>query len=168
MTIAEPAPSMRQSDPGLLGTRRGAGAHDPITGPLPAVTLHDGRMHVHVQDDVTVVSLDGGLDADLAEELAPTIPEALAGAEAVILDVDQVTLLDQAGYEILADAFGRATAGLDCCIVASRLSGRMVLERWGVTERHAVFTSVADALQARAFLANGYGDGWRPEVETHR
>jgi anti-anti-sigma regulatory factor len=168
VTLAERTHDQTDTDPGSVGTRPGAGADDPVTGPMPAVTLHDGRMQVHIQRGVTIVTLDGGLDEAFATEVAPTIPGALAGAEAVVLDVDQVTLLDQAGFEVLARAFGEATAGLECCIVASRLSGRMVLERWGVTDHHAVFTSVADALQARAFAANGYGGGWQPESETHR
>ena len=168
MTLAEPADPTATPEPGLVGTRPGAGADDPVTGPLPAVALHEGRMQVHVQRDVVVVTLDGGLDEVFARELAPTIAGTLAGAEAVVLDVDQVTLLDHAGFEILAAAFEQATAGVDCCIVASRLTGRMVLERWGVTERHAVFTSVADAMQARAYDAYGYGDGWQPEGQTRR
>lgn len=168
MTIAERTEPVSDPNPGLVATRPGAGAHDPVTGPMPALALHDGRMQVHARRDVTIVTLDGGLDEGLARDIAPTIAGALAGAEAVILDVDQVTLIDRAGFDILADAFGKATAGIDCCIVASRLSGRMVLERWGVTEHHAVFTSVADALQARAFVANGYGEGWQPEPETRR
>jgi anti-anti-sigma regulatory factor len=168
VTVAERAHPMTDQDPGLASSRPGAGAHDPVTGPLPALALHDGRMQVHAHRDVLIVTLDGGLDEAFAREVAPTIPGALAGADAVVLDVDQVTLLDQAGFDILAEAFREATAGIDCCIVASRLSGRMVLERWGVTQDHAVFTSVADALQARAFLASGYGYGWQPESDTHR
>jgi anti-anti-sigma regulatory factor len=167
VTLAEPAESMSDSYPGH-GTRPGAGADDPVTGPMPALALHDGRMQMHIRRDVLIVTLDGGLDEDMAREIAPTVPGALDGAEAVVLDVDQVTLIDQAGFDILADAFGKATAGIDCCIVASRLSGRMVLERWGVTDHHVMFTSVADALQARAFLASGYGNGWQPESHTHR
>jgi anti-anti-sigma factor len=167
VTLAEPADPMTDPYPGH-GTRPGASVHGPVTGSMPALELHDGRMQVHIQRDVLVVTLDGGLDEAMAREIAPTVAGALAGADAVVLDVDQVTLLDQAGFEILAEAFRQATAGIDCCIVASRLSGRMVLERWGVTDDHAVFTSVADALQARAFLASGYGDGWQPEPHTRR
>lgn len=168
MTLAERAEAMTDRDPSRLGPRPGASAHDPVTGPMPALAMHDGRMQVHARRDVLIVTLDGGLDEAFAREVAPTIPGALAGAEAVVLDVDQVALLDQTGFGILAQAFAAATAGIECCIVASRLSGRMVLERWGVTEHHAVFTSVADALQARAFAANGYGDGWRPEAQARR
>jgi anti-anti-sigma regulatory factor len=145
-----------------MGMRVGDGADDPVTGPMPAVDFHDGRLRIHLDKDVTIITLDGGLDGEFAGQVVPTITRSMADASAVVLDVDQVTLLDQDGFEILARALNRAIEGRPCCIVASRLSGRMVLERWGVTRRHAVFTSVADALQARAFEANGYGEGWRP------
>jgi anti-anti-sigma regulatory factor len=135
---------------------------EPDTGPMPALELHDGRVRVHVHRDVTVVTLDGGLDEAFADVVAPMLPGALAGAVAAVLDVDQVTLLDEVAFGRLADAFADASVDADRCIVASRLSGRMVLERWGVTSRFGVFTSVADALQARTFLANGYGEGWQP------
>lgn len=134
----------------------------PDSGPLPAFQLHDGRVRVHDHRGVTVVALDGGLDRVLAEEVAPTLDGLLAGTVAVVLDLDQVALLDQDAFEHLLVAFEASTADAVCCIVASRLSGRMVLERWGVVERHGVFTSVADALQARTFEAAGYGQGWRP------
>ena len=163
MTITDPETTARRGDRAAeLGTRVGDSADEPVTGPMPAVELQDGHVRIHVRRDVTIVTLDGGLDDDLASVVCPVLPGALAGAGAVILDVDQVTLLDPAPFERLLDAFDGATAGLDRCIVASRLSGRMVLERWGVTGSYGVFTSVADALQARAFLANGYGDGWQP------
>jgi anti-anti-sigma regulatory factor len=135
---------------------------DPDTGSLPAIELQDGRLRVRVAKGVTVVALDGGLDAMMAEEVVASLPGALAGVEAVILDVDQVTLLDEDAFACVAAAFEAASADADRCIVASRLSGRMVLERWGVAEDFGVFTSVADALQARTFVASGYGEGWRP------
>jgi len=135
---------------------------DPDTGSLPAIELQDGRLRVRVDKGVTVVALDGGLDQAMADDVVASLPGALAGVDAVVLDVDQVTLLDEAAFDRVARAFEAASAGADRCIVASRLSGRMVLERWGVAEDFGVFTSVADALQARAFLANGYGEGWRP------
>ena len=163
MTITEAADPMTDPDPGIVGTRAGAGADDPVTGPMPAIDLHDGRIRVHVDKDVTIITLDGGLDVAFATAVAPTFVRVLADAGPVVLDVDQVALLDQAGFDVLSSAFASATAGHERCIVASRLSGRMVLERWGVTSVYAVFTSVADALQARAFQANGYGEGWQPE-----
>lgn len=162
MTITERADPDTGPDPGRLGVRRGDGADDPVTGPMPAVDLHDGRVRVHVDRGVTVVALDGGLDEAFARQIGPTLRRVLAGAHLLVVDLDQVALLEQAGLAELERTIDAATGGGERCLVASRLSGRMVLERWGVTERTAVFTSVADALQAKAFLANGYGDGWRP------
>lgn len=164
MIITEHAAhSMTEPDPGLVGTRAGDAADDPVTGPMPAIDLLDGRLHVHVDKGVTIATLDGGLDVAFATEVAPSLSRAVADAQAVVLDLDQVALLEHEGFEVLVSAFGSATSGHDRCVVASRLSGRMVLERWGVTSSYAVFTSTADALQARAFLANGYGEGWQPE-----
>lgn len=162
MTITHRAAPESGPDPGRLGVRRGDGADDPVTGPMPAVDLHDGRVRVHVDKGVTVVSLDGGLDAAFAAQIAPTLARVLVGAEAVVVDLDQVALLDEDGIAALEQVLDAAAGPAERCLVAPRLSGRMVLERWGVTQRCPVFTSVADALQARAFQANGYGDGWRP------
>ncbi len=163
MTITDADP-FSTPDPGLVGTRAGDAADDPVTGPMPAVDLLDGRMQVYVDKGVTIIGLDGGLDEQFASDVAPRLASTLSAARAVVLDVDRVTLLDQAGFDVLAAAFAHATKDLDRCIVASRLSGRMLLERWGVTSQVAVFTSVPDALQARTFASNGYGDGWAPGV----
>lgn len=168
MTITHRADPDTGPDPGRLGVRQGDGADDPVTGPMPAVDLHDGRVRVHVDRDVTVVALDGGLDEDFIRQIRPTLQRVLEAAHAVVVDLDQVALLDEPGLAALERTLDAVAAGAERCLVASRLSGRMVLERWGVSERTAVFTSVADALQAKAFLANGYGDGWRPSDEGRR
>ena len=169
VTDATDAPTLIGTDADEIRARRDrlvgvapelAAADDPVTGPMPAVSFLDGRLRAHTHRDVVVVALDGGLDVELAEVVAPALDGILAGARAAILDLDQVTLLDQEGMDILAAAFAAATDGVDSCLVASRLSGRLVLERWGFTADHAVFTSTADALQARAFAATGYGIGW--------
>lgn len=160
MTVAEPRTPDQAT---TIGTRVGDAADDPVlTGPMPVLELDDGRLRVHAHRDVTIVALDGGLDDAFVDGVAPTLGGVLAGAEAVVLDVDQVTLLDEAAFRRLASAFDAAASGAPRCIVASRLSGRMVLERWGVTSDHALFTSVPDALQARTFAGDGYGDGWTP------
>ena len=160
MTVAEPEARHQAT---TFGTRVGAAADDPVlTGPMPVLELEDGRLRVHAHRDVTVVALDGGLDDAFVDDVAPRLGGVLAGAQAVVLDVDQVALLDEDAFRRLASAFDDASRGAQRCIVASRLSGRMVLERWGVTSEHALFTSVPDALQARAFEGEGYGDGWTP------
>jgi anti-anti-sigma regulatory factor len=158
MSVAEP----EARNEAVVGTRLGDAADDPVTAQVPALELHDGRVRVHVERGVTVVALDGGLDDDFVEKVAPTLDGAVVGADAVVLDVDQVTLLDEAAFARLAGRFDAATRGAERCIVASRLSGRMVLERWGVSARYGLFTSVPDALQARAFQGDGYGEGWTP------
>lgn len=144
------------------GGRLGDGADDPITGPMPAIDLLEGQVRAHVHKGVTIVALDGGLDEALAARVGPVLPGATTGAAAVILDLDQVTLLERAAFEHLATALDRAAGERDRCVVASRLSGRMVLERWQFADRYAIFTSVPDALQARAFALSGYGEGWVP------
>lgn len=153
-SAADGPPSFR------VGGRLGDGADDPITGPMPAVNLLGGQVRAHVHKGVTIVALDGGLDDALAARVAPVLPGATTGAAAVILDVDQVTLIDRTAFEDLAQAFDGAAGSRPRCVVASRLSGRMVLERWDFTRRFAIFTSVPDALQARAFALSGYGEGW--------
>ena len=129
-----------------------------VTGPMPVLDLADGHLHVSTRRGVTLVQIDGRLDDDLAAELLPLLQSSTVEASALILDLDQTTLLDQTAL----DAVCSVVHGLDVerCIVAGRLSGRLVLERWGIPERFVVFSSVADALQARAFVESGYGTGW--------
>ncbi len=148
-----------------MGTRPGATETDAVTGPLPVVDLADGHLHVSMCRNVTIIEADGGLDDRLAGLISPAIAAAVVEAMAVVLDLDQVTLLDRAALETVCDALGTGRLSAhDQCIVAGRLSGRLVLDRWEIPETMAVFTSVADALQAREFAASGYGNGWNPLV----
>lgn len=153
-------------DRAQVGTRRGASHIDPtsgpITGPLPVLSLVDGHLQVTVQRGVTIVALDGALDDHFAESVVDPIRRAVERVDAVVLDIDHVTLLDRTGIEAVLDAIEAAPAGAPRSLVAGRLSGRLVLERWDVHERFVVFTSVADALQALAFAESGYGTGWDP------
>lgn len=155
------------SDPSNVGTRTGASETGPITGPMPVLDLADGHLHVSMRRDVTVVSIDGGLDIALADQLAPLVHDATEAADAVVLDLDQATILEQDAVLALCRSL---PAEVPRCIVAGRLSGRLMLERWGVDEDFVVFMSVADALQARSFLHSGYGTGWmtRTEVAARR
>lgn len=129
-----------------------------VTGPVPILDLADGHLHVSTRRGVTLVAIDGGLDDTLAEELVPLLRSSTVEATALILDLDQTTLLDQSALE--AVCFLILDLDVERCVVAGRLSGRLVLERWGIPERFVVFSSVADALQARAFVESGYGTGW--------
>lgn len=164
MTTTSPTTSTDPGvpDPALVGTRPGASATDPVTGPLPVLTMVDGHLEISVRRGVTILSLDGALDDGLAELVVEPLRRAVASTdlEAVALDLDRVTLLDRTGLDAVLHALDHAPADAPCCLVAGRLSGRLVLERWNVTDRYVVFTSVADALQARAFADSGYGTGW--------
>ena len=151
----------RSSDAGTMGTRTGAADDDPvITGPMPALDLLDGHLHISVRRGTTIVAIDGGLDDALAERVAPAIAGAIVESDAVILDLDRVTLLDRTALERICALIDAAPLAPSRCVVAARLSGRLVLDRWNVPESFAVFTSVADALQARTFIESGYGNGW--------
>lgn len=139
---------------------RGTSASDPITDAVPTLELAEGHVHVSEVREVTVISLHGGLDDRLAASVLPALVDAVADAPAAVLDLDHVTLLDRSALDLVLDGLGPTTPEADRCVVAGRLSGRLVLDRWGATARIAVFTSVADALQSRTFAASGYGDGW--------
>lgn len=147
-------------DPASMGTRTGALDDSPVTGPLPMIDLAEGHLHVTTRRDVTIVAIDGALDDALAAELAPEVARTVRGAHAVVLDLDHATLLERSALERVCEPVLDAPDGPECCLVESRLSGRMVLERWGFVSRCVVFASVADALQARAFQDSGYGTGW--------
>lgn len=148
------------SGPADVGTRTGATDDAVITGPLPALDLAEGHLHISVRRGVTIVEVDGGLDDDLAEIVAPLIESTLADGDAVILDLDQTTLLDRTALEAVCEPLHAARAAVESCIVSGRLSARLVLERWDIPTRFVVFSSVPDALQARAFIESGYGTGW--------
>ena len=164
MTILEP--STRSSDAATAGTRPGATDPDPvITGPMPAVDLLDGHLHITARRGVTIIAIDGGLDDALAELVAPAIEAAIAESAAVIVDLDRVTLLDRTALERVCAVIDAAPTTPSRCVVAGRLSGRLVLDRWDIPDHFAVFTSVADALQARTFVESGYGNGWSATTE---
>ena len=148
-------------DPAELATRAGASELEAVTGPLPVVDLQDGHLHVTTRRDVTIVSLDGGLDDALAATVLPALVDVVGAAAAVVAELDHVTILDRTALERVLDVLEALGPDVPRCLVAGRLSGRLVLERWGVPTRFVVFRSVADALQAREFRSNGYGAGWQ-------
>jgi len=157
--LAREATDRERVDVSTMGTRPGATDTDVVTGPMPVVDLADGHLHVSIRRGVTIVAVDGGLDDTLAAAVASDISAAVADSEAVVLDLEQVTLLDRSALDTVCAALDQHD-GTRRCIVAPRLSGRLVLDRWKIPETFAVFGSVADALQARTFVESGYGDGW--------
>jgi ABC-type transporter Mla MlaB component len=150
------------ADAGAAGTRPGATDIDDPSGAVPAVELAGGHLHVCSRRGVTILALDGGLDDALAAEVAPAMEAAIRSAEAVVFDIDRVTLLDRSALSRLLDVLDVVAGQHERCVVAGRLSGRLVLDRWSVPTSFAVFNSVPDALQARTFVESGYGHGWSP------
>jgi anti-anti-sigma regulatory factor len=150
-------------DPATMGTRSGATDLEPVTGPLPVVDLDDGHVHVTTRREVTIIALDGGLDGTLADQVVDTVAGLVADASAVIVDLDHLTLLDRSALEAVCAVLERLPESTRRCLVAGRLSTRMVLERWDILDRFVLFHTVADALQAREFVASGYGTGWQLE-----
>ncbi len=59
---------------------------------------------------VRVVRAAGELDVAVAPDLLPRVPELVAGAEAVVLDLTQVAFLDSSGVR-LVNRFARACGG---------------------------------------------------------
>lgn len=142
--------------------RVGGSIDEPVTGPLPVTDLAEGHVHVTERRGVVIVALDGALDEALVSRVLPALDGMFSDAEAVILDIDHVTLLDRSALDAVLGALDTAPSDSPRCLIAGRLSGRMVLDRWSIATRLAIFSSVADALQARAFAASGYGTGWTP------
>lgn len=151
-------------DPATMGTRSGASDLEPVTGPLPVVDLDDGHVHVTTRREVTIIALDGGLDDTLAAQVVDTLADLVSDATAVVVDLDRVTLLDRSALDAVCAVLEHLPESTRRCLVAGRLSSRMVLERWDVLDRFVLFHTVADALQAREFVANGYGTGWQLET----
>lgn len=160
MTVID-LPNQNPREAGKFDDRRvGSAIDEPVTGPLPVVDLAEGHLHVTERRGVVIAALDGALDDGLVSRVVPALTSAVAGAAAVVVDLDHVTLLEPAPLEAVLEALDAAPPEADRCLITGRLSGRMVLDRWGVSSRHVIFSSVADALQARAFAESGYGSGW--------
>ncbi len=155
-------------DPAQVGTRSGADDDAMVTGPMPVLDLAGGHLHVSIRRDVTLIEVDGGLDDDLAADLAPSVESAMYEAKAVIIDLDRTILLDRTALDAVCAPVIEAKDSCDRCIVSGRLSGRLVLDRWEVPDNFVIFSSVPDALQARAFIESGYGTGWYSSADLAR
>ena len=89
------------SDAGAMGTRTGAADLDPlITGPMPAVDLLDGHLHVvraargRPSSPSTAASTTPSPSWSRPRSRSPS-----PAVDAVILDLDRVTLLDRSALE---------------------------------------------------------------------
>lgn len=99
------------------------------------------RVHVRTHGSDTVVALDGAVDADLVVHLGDSIATvAKTTTGRLLLDIDDLTLLDDGGFgelvgQLVAIADGRSG------IIARRIRTRQVLDRWGIGHRVPVYDS---------------------------
>lgn len=131
-----------------------------------AATIHPHRdrseaapsLLVDTVRGVSVIRPQGALDQTVAEQVRAALRDA---AGPVAIDLDECTLIDPDSLErMVVDADGPPEA--EVSIVCRRLTCRQLLGRAGIADRVAVFVRLGDALQARVFEADGYGDGWTP------
>lgn len=109
-------------------------------------------------DGVLIAAPQGALNAADVEEI-----DGLLAAQpevAILVDLSDCVLDDIAVVLLAAPAMWSA-ASEQLCVVCSRMTGRLLLARVGLTERVALFGRREDALQARVLHAAGYGAGWR-------
>lgn len=111
-------------------------------------------------DDCHVVRATGLIDhrwvADLVYETSGLRP-----GTRVIIDLSDGILVSQQPMEAALAIAGGATGDSDAvCVICSRVSGLMLLRRWGIARTTAVFTTVHDALQAELLRRDGFGNGW--------
>lgn len=103
---------------------------------------------------------DGLADEDL-DDLCAGIR-----ASPTVVDLSEVIITTP---EVVAEAVRRIARRSEpgrWCLVVSRLSGRRLLARFGVTATVALFATPADAVQALLLAADGYGPGWRLDEAT--
>lgn len=105
-------------------------------------------------EDVRVVHLEGcAIDDDLGDSMA-TLAEHTGPT---ILDLAEVTLVGT-GIDALVDQLVERCDAV--CVIARRHTARVILQRAGIADRCAVFSSVGDALQSLRMADEGYGEGW--------
>jgi anti-anti-sigma regulatory factor len=130
------------------------------------VTIADRHPLVDAVDadeagQVVVARLRPQLVLPAGPEVVDAVAALAAGADATVLDLSEVTLIEPGGVTALVGALVAAAGDpAACCIVARRASGRRLLRQWGLDRVVCLFGSVGDALQARVHALDGYGLGW--------
>lgn len=112
------------------------------------------------RDGVVVVTPVGALRDPLPVGLVERL-EAVTAGRPVIIDMSQVILVSAAAVTgLVAWVIAATQERGQCCLVCPRATAQALLGWWHVARCLAVFRSVGDALQARRFGEEGYGDGW--------
>ena len=121
---------------------------------------HHPRIAFRREHGVVVLRPVGALDRRLAERLRRAVLDA---RRPVIVDLDACDVEATVLERIAVDP--KLFSVPELCLVARSPGCRDLLARAGLDHRFALFATIDDALQARAFAREGYGAGWmRPEV----
>jgi|GEM_PF-3756092 anti-anti-sigma regulatory factor len=97
------------------------------------------RVHVQTVAGDTIISLDGAVDADLIGHLGDGIAAVAGGTSGrVLVDIEHLTLLDDAGFGDLVDQLVAAADGRSG-IIARRTTTRQVLAHWGIPGRIPIY-----------------------------
>ena len=139
----------------MTATVRTQDPDDPGTQDRFHPAHHHPRIAFRREHGVVVLRPVGALDRRLSERLRRAVLDA---RRPVIVDLDACEVEPAILEGIAVDP--KLYSVPELCIVAWSPAQREQLGNAGVAHRFAVFASVDDALQARAFARNGYGAGW--------
>jgi anti-sigma B factor antagonist len=115
----------------------------------------DGGFSLHLEilegPGAAVLAVRGEVDAAHADELRATLDRVLDGATPLVLDVADMSFIDSAGLNALAQAFrGREGAGIAVAAASPKIA--RMLEMRGLTSLVATHESVPAALASLASL----------------
>ena len=135
---------------------------EPPERPVPqerhSTTSGRSRVSVRRTDGVAVVRPVGLLDRSLVDKVRRA---ALDVDRPVIIDLDDCVVDDADALERIA-VDPQLSALPELCLVTRSAAAHALLTSVGVDHRHPLFKRVDDALLARTFAREGYGDGWTP------
>lgn len=144
----------------MTATVRTPDRHERGPGDPSHSAQHHSRIAFRREHGVVVLRPVGALDRRLGERLRRAVLDA---RRPVIVDLGACDVEPTVLERIAVDP--KLFSVRQLCLVARSPGRREVLARAGLDQRFALFATVDDALQARAFAREGYGAGWlRPDV----
>ena len=124
------------------------------------IAPHHPRIAFRREHGVVVLRPVGALDRRLTERLRRAVLDA---SRPVVVDLDSCDVEPAVLDRIAVDP--KLFSVPELCLVARSPGRRDLLACAGLDRRFALFATIDDALQARAFAREGYGPGWmRPGV----
>lgn len=129
--------------------------HDERGPGNPVHPAHHSRIAFRREHGVIVLRPVGALDRRLTERLRRAVLDA---RRPVIVDLDTCEVEASVLDRIAVDP--KLFSVPELCLVARSPGCRDLLVLAGLDRRFALFATIDDALQARAFAREGYGPGW--------